>query len=253
MPPRRTARILIVDDDPLLLELLTDTLTAIGHETVPAGDGAIALDILQTEQFDLMITDIKMPNVDGLQLLKKVRRHYPKMPVLFITGVASREVIGQAEPDGFLAKPFRITHIEEMIEQTLTRKERTGFDHRHELLVVNGAGRLADQFVEGLSAQGFGLFTYTNVDEAVRELDNNKFMAILADIAPWSVRPVDALTRLRQHAPITPLILNADIFPSDAHDRVAREFELAGFVAAPFALPQVTALLNSLTIIPAER
>ena len=121
MPARRTARILIVDDDPLLLELLTDTLTAIGHDTKPAGDGAVALDILQTEEFDLMITDIKMPNVDGLQLLKKVRRHYPKMPVLFITGVASQEVIGQAEPDGFLAKPFRIT-------ESLTSSVRGGWE-----------------------------------------------------------------------------------------------------------------------------
>jgi len=116
---RTKPRILVVDDDANLLDLLVDTLTTIGYKVIGAPGGVEALENLRNDKFDLMITDIKMPDVDGLQLLKKVRRHYSKMPVLFVTGVATPNIIGQAAPDGFLAKPFRITQIENLIEGAL--------------------------------------------------------------------------------------------------------------------------------------
>ena len=113
------AKILVVDDDPILLELLVETLTTIGYDTGKAVDGLDALAVLSKEKFDLMVSDIKMPNLDGIGLLQEVRKLYPNLPVLFITGVNAPEIIGKATPDGFLSKPFRINHIEEMIEKTL--------------------------------------------------------------------------------------------------------------------------------------
>ena len=107
-----SAKILVVDDDVKLLDLLVDTLTAIGYESVGAEGGEQALAYLSTGEFGLVITDIKMPGMDGVTLLNKIRELYPKLPVMFITGVASPEIIGQASPNGFLAKPFRINRIE---------------------------------------------------------------------------------------------------------------------------------------------
>jgi len=118
----------VVDDDPQLLKMLVDTLTGIGYKTAAASDGIEALDMLRQDDadtFDLMITDIKMPNMDGLGLLKRARRYHPDLPVLFITGVASEDIIGEASPDGFLAKPFRISRLEELIENALATR-RTG-------------------------------------------------------------------------------------------------------------------------------
>jgi len=142
MIAKKKARILVVDDDLNLLDLLTDTLEAIGYRPEAAPGGAEAMeklnrekyDLLITdikmpdidrEKYDLLITDIKMPDIDGIQLLKKVRRSFPELPVLFITGVAEPEIIGRALPDGVLAKPFRINHIEELIENTLSRSAST--------------------------------------------------------------------------------------------------------------------------------
>lgn len=113
------ANILVVDDDPLLLSLLIDTLSAIGYEATGTDSGRRALDILKTKSFDLMITDIRMPELDGLKLRDQVKRHWPEMPVAFITGVVYPDIIAQASPDGILAKPFRIAQIEELIETTL--------------------------------------------------------------------------------------------------------------------------------------
>jgi len=111
--------ILVVDDDPALLSLLIDTLLAIGYNATGAANGVRALEVLAETSFALMITDIRMPKLNGLQLRDKVKRLYPDMPILFVTGVAYPDIIAQASPEGVLAKPFRISQIEEMIESTL--------------------------------------------------------------------------------------------------------------------------------------
>ena len=71
------AKILIVDDDTHLLELLVDTLNGIGYHAIGVPDGIQALEKLKTDTFDLMISDIKMPGLDGLGLLKKVHAITP--------------------------------------------------------------------------------------------------------------------------------------------------------------------------------
>ena len=117
------ATILVVDDNATMRDLLVDTLDAIGYVPTGASDGSEALQKLKEQKFDLMITDIMMPGIDGIALLKEVRKDYPNLPVLFITGVASPEVVDRASPDGFLAKPFRISHIEQLIKDTLKGKD----------------------------------------------------------------------------------------------------------------------------------
>lgn len=244
MTDKRTIRILVVDDDPVLLELLTDTLTAIGYEATPATDGIIALDILTSQKFDLMITDIKMPRMDGLQLLKKVKRHYPGLPVLFITGVASQEVIGQTEVDGFLAKPFRIAHIEELIQQALSAKDKRPARRKPELLLIDLAGRIDETLTDGLFARGFALFTFRDLDSSLRELTNSRFAAIVADFSPWVANPRDVIERIRQYAPDTPLIINGDAFSIELHNDIIAEYRLAGLSPAPFAASALIDLLD---------
>ena len=131
------ARLLIVDDDPGLLRLLSDTLGALGYHITQADSGAKALNILHEKTFDLMITDIKMPDIDGLQLFRKVRRQFAQMPVLFITGIASQEVMESAEADGFLSKPFRISRIEELIQQTLKNKAEGLAERPSHVLIID--------------------------------------------------------------------------------------------------------------------
>lgn len=130
------AKILVVDDDAALLDLLVDTLSTIGYSAVPAMGGSEALVKLEQDTFDLIISDIKMPEVDGISLLNKVRQSYPGVPVVLITGVASHDIISKVSPDGFLAKPFRISHIEELIESTLSKRSAPATAQVQEALVM---------------------------------------------------------------------------------------------------------------------
>jgi DNA-binding NtrC family response regulator len=249
MAGQKSANILVVDDDPSLLELLTDTLLAIGYSATPAADGIIALDLLANQKFDLVITDIKMPRMDGLQLLKKIKRYYPTMPVLFITGVATPEIIGQAEPDGFLAKPFRIAHIEQLIEQALTPKHEKASKKKPELLLLDLAGRMDESLTDGLSCGGYAVFQFRDLEEALRELKNNQFTAIVADFSSWLANPTDVLRRIRSHAPTTPIIFNSDALSSVQTEEVVRDFQSVVPVAAPLAAEAIGDALKKVLLV----
>ncbi len=176
------ARILVVDDDPQLLDLLVDTLTTIGYHATPAPGGPEALDCLNEASFDLVITDVKMPDIDGLQLLRKIRRHHHDLPVLVITGVASPELVGQASPDGFLSKPFRITQIEEMIEQTLARGDsHVGLSQQPRLLLV-GFGDVLNPHLQAACQQAdIAHFHAPSKQRAEPELETGRFQAVVFD------------------------------------------------------------------------
>ncbi len=120
---KSAARILVVDDDSRLLGLLTETLVAIGYEAEDAGSAREALAKLAESKFHLIISDIKMPEMDGLSLLERIRENYPGLPVIFITGQPKPDTARSANPEGILSKPFRISNLEDLIEQALEPTE----------------------------------------------------------------------------------------------------------------------------------
>lgn len=112
--------ILIVDDNPNMSMLLTEMLEIFDYNSVCCSDGSEALEKLDADKFSLVITDMRMPNMTGLELLEKVKEKYPKLPVVLISGYS---VISTSEtdvkPDGFLAKPFMMADIEKLLNSLL--------------------------------------------------------------------------------------------------------------------------------------
>ena len=117
-----TRRILIVDDIQDVRDMLSDILGALGYEAQTANDGTEALAKLESDPFDMVISDVKMPTMDGLSLLKLVKQRSPDFPVLLIAGHQSSEAVCEAvhyRADGFLQKPFRIGQLSEAVERAL--------------------------------------------------------------------------------------------------------------------------------------
>jgi two-component system, OmpR family, alkaline phosphatase synthesis response regulator PhoP len=109
------ARILIVDDEAHLAEGIRENLDAEGYRTSVAHDGAAGLELLRTEPFDLVVLDVMMPNMDGLELCARLRVEGIQTPVLFLTvkGAAEDRVRGfEAGGDDYLSKPF---HLKELL------------------------------------------------------------------------------------------------------------------------------------------
>jgi len=107
-------RILVVDDEESVRDLLAKTLTMADYDVDTAGDGPSALDRLRAVEYDLLITDLKMPGMDGLSVIREARRQAPDLPVIVITGYSTEASAIEAinlGVAGYLTKPFRLPRI----------------------------------------------------------------------------------------------------------------------------------------------
>src|SRR6476620_9847065 len=94
------AKILVVDDQEMMRDSLAANLVREGHEVIAAGDGAAAVSRLQGQRFDLLITDLKMPRMTGIELLAEAKRVRPEMPVVMKTAHASVPTAVEAMKQG---------------------------------------------------------------------------------------------------------------------------------------------------------
>jgi DNA-binding NtrC family response regulator len=116
------ARILIVDDQEMMRDSLAATLAREGHEMVAANDGPLAVSKLNAGRFDLMITDLKMPKMTGIELLAEAKRIRPEMPVIVMTAFATVNTAVEAMKLGaydYIQKPFDGEEIKMLVERTL--------------------------------------------------------------------------------------------------------------------------------------
>jgi len=114
--------VLIVDDDPSILEVLDARLTAAGFSTEKASSGPEALEILRTKRIDVMVSDIKMPEMSGLELLEQTRTLFPMLPVIFLTAYGTIPDAVDAVKAGavdYLTKPFDGKELVRKIESVL--------------------------------------------------------------------------------------------------------------------------------------
>ena len=145
-------RILVVDDEGSLLMTLAANLELEGFEVVEAEDGARALEILQRERFDLVLTDIRMPGMSGVELFRRVRRLHPEMPVVLMTAFALEGLVEQAIGEGAFAvlpKPFAIEHVVATLARAAQRPLVLVVDERadsvvRELCTASVAARAAE-------------------------------------------------------------------------------------------------------------
>ena len=116
------ARILIVDDQEMMRDSLAATLARAGHEVVAANDGPVAVTRLGSTRFDLMITDLKMPKMTGIELLGEAKRLRAEMPVVVMTAFATVNTAVEAMKMGaydYIQKPFDGDEIKLLVERTL--------------------------------------------------------------------------------------------------------------------------------------
>ena len=118
------ARILAVDDSPSMRRMVSVTLAGAGHSVEQAGDGCEALAAAQREVFDLVVTDVNMPNMDGITLVQQLRAlsQYKFVPVLILTTEATTERKNQgrqAGATGWLVKPFNPEKLLAVISQVV--------------------------------------------------------------------------------------------------------------------------------------
>lgn len=116
------ARILVAEDERALREFVCRALGQDGHEVTPVEDGLEALSVLATGEFDLLLTDIVMPGMDGIALALKVARDNPELPILLMSGFAlerQRAHNLDALIHEVISKPFTLREITDAVAKVL--------------------------------------------------------------------------------------------------------------------------------------
>ncbi len=118
--------ILILDDEPIVSRRLTPSLEKKGYEVEAFTTSKEALECIEERQFDIVITDLKMEGVDGMQFLTRVKEKYPDTEVIVITGFATMATAKESFNKGvfdFLAKPFKLGEIAEVIARAEAKRK----------------------------------------------------------------------------------------------------------------------------------
>ena len=118
-------RILIVDDEEAIRQMLREYFESEGFEVLEAADGTTAIEIARRERFEVVLTDLKMPDVDGLKVVDEIGRIRPDAVALIFTGYPSAETAARAVGlgcRGYITKPINLRHLRYLISWDLIQR-----------------------------------------------------------------------------------------------------------------------------------
>lgn len=122
----RKKKVLIIDDEAIVCERLGPALEKVGFYVETCTRSQQAIERLGTAKFDVLVTDLKMPETDGLEIMRFAKQQAPSTKVIIITGFATLETARRAMSDGavdFIAKPFKISQLRDLILKVTTEEE----------------------------------------------------------------------------------------------------------------------------------
>ncbi|MBD1393174.1 response regulator transcription factor [Mucilaginibacter glaciei] len=149
-------KVLLIEDEPGLVSVITRGLTVAGMEVSVAADGLMGLDMALNHQFDIILLDIMLPGMNGVQVCKEVRKQNDVVPILMLTALSSTEniVTGlNSGADDYLAKPFQFAELEARI-RTLVRRSKAASTPKS---VVSIAGLEVDTVSKLVKRNGNGI------------------------------------------------------------------------------------------------
>ncbi len=194
-------RILVVDDDPMMTRTLVDILRVKGYEAEAAYSGAEALQRLAEGVFDCVLTDIKMPEADGVTLCRAIKTRQPDLPVVLMTAYTTHERVREGLDEGaiaVLAKPLDINALLSFF--SVLRKERT-------VVIVDDDPEFVRTLGAILRARGFTVIPITTDPLDIIERIKENGQVILLDMKLDDISGLEVLRAIRVQYPFVPVIL----------------------------------------------
>lgn len=239
-------KILVVDDDRYLLDLLIETLKSIGYDAVGVTSALEAQKLLKLEEFRLVITDIRMPGMDGIEFSRQVKLDHPDLPVIFITGVLGSSVLNITEAEGYLAKPFRIGQMEELIRNVISRSSaHNNLQGEDIILVVDDDDTFRVMLMETLKLLGYSVVGAADGLEAISVLKKGGIGTVIADIKMPGMDGISLTKDIKKRWPAIPVIMITGYLTAEDQERAPADLA-DGFLMKPFRIESITELLENL-------
>ena len=220
-------RILVVDDEPSLLLTISANLELEGFEVVEATDGARALELTRQGPFDLVLSDIRMPGMSGVDLFHELRRSHADMPVVLMTAFALEGLVDQALRDGafaVLSKPFRIEHMVAILSSAARRPT---------VLVIDDSQPVAESTAAALSAVGVRAAAAVDGESALRLARGGGVDICVVDMVMPGMDGAQVIEALHRHDPGILCIAVSGYDAQDLFRRVAAHVQ--AILKKPFA------------------
>ncbi|RJP47308.1 MAG: response regulator [Anaerolineaceae bacterium] len=240
----QTLRILIVDDDQRMTRTLADILSLNGYETVEANSGLQALELLGSKSFDAVLTDVRMPDMNGVEFHEQLRQLQPGLPVVLMTAYASDEIIQRGLETGVVGvfdKPLNINHLLAFFA-SLARNRI--------IAIVDDDPSFCKTLGDILTQRGFGVSQITDPHSDVDAMARAS-QVILLDMKLNGISGLDVLKDIRAHYPSLPVLLVTG-YRREMADVVQAALEINAYACLykPLEIPD---LLEKLTQIQLER
>ena len=235
------SKVLVVDDDPNLTDLLVDTLSAIGYEPHSAGSAQEALNVLSSIRIDLVISDINMPEMSGIELLQEIKKRNRRLPVMLITGIGSDGIKAQAYSkgaDGFLAKPFRIGTMESEIGKMLSSLKR------RRIVVIDDNEEFLASLCQRLEEGDNEVHAFTTVKDTTEYLTENPVDLVITDLKMPDGDGLSLISQLHDRFPNLPVVMVSAYATDDLVERI-RKSGVQKFLTKPVNFSELDDVVKS--------
>ena len=196
------SRILVVDDNEEFCQNVTDILGLKDYEVVTAFDGFKALELVKQNGFDVVLMDIRMPVMDGVETFKKVKEITPGIPVIMVTAYAVEDLIKEALREGAfgsLKKPLDFNQVFELIERATPNGKL--------ILVVDDDKKLCANMNDVLSAKGYRVCVAYDGNMAIEKAQENNFDVMLIDLNLPTLNGLETYLTIRDFRPKAVVIM----------------------------------------------
>ncbi len=195
----QTQSILIVDDDPVLAEGLKNELSRSYFKTSTAGNGAEALDRIGRQMFDIVLLDVQLPDIDGLDLLNQIKEKHRECEVIIMTGFGAEEIAVQALRRGaidYVEKPLDLEVLRAAVgraQEKVASKEKV--QTRDTLLIVDDDREMVTRMERILTKEGYAVLCAYSGEEAIEVIFKNKIEVVITDIMMADMNGIDLIKR----------------------------------------------------------
>ena len=193
-------RILVVDDDRRMAETLVKIFQVKGYQARAAHSGPEAVGKVEEEYFDCMLTDIRMPEISGVELYRAVKVRHPDLAVVLMTAYSSDNLVKEGLEEGAVAALTKPLDINQLLGFF------TSLGQERSITIVDDDPKFARTLGELLRAQGFSVTQITNPHGVVNRLAVDGQMVVL-DMKLDSIGGLEVLKAIRAHHPCLPVVL----------------------------------------------
>lgn len=238
-------KILLVDDNEAYIDSIKDILEDEGYEVQTANSGEEACDISDAARFDLVLMDIKMPGMNGVECFLRMKSQNPAVKVILFTAYALTELIEKAHANGVLAvlkKPLDLDKLDKILIDIL--KEPDG----GYILLADDDRDLCENLYDALTEYGYRVAMATDADDVVNEAERQKFNVLILDLKMPKIKGLELYRRIKELQPNLATIIITG-YAEEMRDIVHQAIDENAYtmLPKPINIKQLLELLKSIT------